>query len=103
MYICSTVNWLKFYFLFQSWDAFFRSTSEGADPGAAYQSPPLAPVQYVHVPVGSVPSTALTSLAPSSVAPQYVEPRGIEDHLSVQAIIRSYQVSFLHFYVSLKF
>lgn len=78
-------------FFFQSWDAFFRSTAEGAEPGLAYQSPPLTP-QYVHVPVGSL--SAVTSLAPTSLAPQYVEPRGIEDHLSVQAIIRSYQVSF---------
>lgn len=58
----------------------------------AYQSPPLAPVQYVHVPVGSFQGAGITSLAPTSAAPQYVEPRGIEDHLSVQAIIRSYQV-----------
>ncbi|GFS65743.1 2-oxoglutarate dehydrogenase, mitochondrial [Trichonephila inaurata madagascariensis] len=73
----------------KSWDAFFRSTSDGAEPGDAYQSPPLAPVQYVQVPVEHLQgTTALTSTA----APQYVEPRGIEDHLSVQAIIRSYQV-----------
>lgn len=76
----------------KSWDAFFRSTSEGAEPGVAYQSPPLVPVQYVHIPAGSLQGSAMTSLAPTSATPQYVEPRGIEDHLSVQAIIRSYQV-----------
>lgn len=77
----------------QSWDAFFQSTSEGAEPGVAYQSPPLAPLQYVHVPVGSLPGSTVTSLTSVPTSPKYVEPRGIEDHLSVQAIIRSYQVS----------
>ncbi|XP_055940786.1 2-oxoglutarate dehydrogenase complex component E1-like [Argiope bruennichi] len=75
----------------KSWDAFFRSTSEGAQPGDAYQSPPLAPVQYVQVPIEHLQGTTTTALTPSA-APQYVEPRGIDDHLSVQAIIRSYQV-----------
>ncbi|XP_035230854.1 2-oxoglutarate dehydrogenase, mitochondrial-like [Stegodyphus dumicola] len=76
----------------KSWDAFFRNTSEGAEPGVAYQSPPLAPIQYVQVPLDHIQGTALTSLTPSAVSAQHVEPRGIEDHLSVQAIIRSYQV-----------
>ncbi|XP_042905193.1 2-oxoglutarate dehydrogenase complex component E1 isoform X2 [Parasteatoda tepidariorum] len=74
----------------KSWDVYFRNSTEGADPSSAYQSPPLTPTEYVHVPFPSV--QGMTALTPVSGTPQYVEPRGIEDHLSVQAIIRSYQV-----------
>jgi hypothetical protein len=58
----------------QSWDAFFKSASAGMDPGQAYQSPPMPGQAYV-------PTTA------------HHQVQQIDDHLSVQAIIRSYQVS----------
>lgn len=43
----------------QSWDAFFRNATNGAQPGAAYTSPPnLAPYNKNEVP--------LTALVPAS-------------------------------------
>ncbi|KAL3208440.1 hypothetical protein MRX96_039133 [Rhipicephalus microplus] len=51
----------------KSWDVFFRAVSSGLGPGEAYSSPPYS--VYSHA-----------------------APRDIDDHLSVQAIIRSYQV-----------
>ncbi len=66
----------------QSWDAFFKNTDKGAPPGQAYQSPPqgggIAPAAYVP------PAQATTQGA--------MDTRIIDDHLAVQAVIRSYQV-----------
>lgn len=86
----------------KSWDTFFATASTGAEPGEAYQSPPplvTLPVSY-YPGLGKPPqlpasASALSSaLSPVSdvTAPSHVAPRDIEDHLSVQAIIRSYQV-----------
>lgn len=66
----------------QSWDAYFRSNT--------YCSPPsLAPVQRNQVP--------LSQLAPflggGAVAGAEPDEKIIDDHLAVQAIIRSYQVT----------
>ncbi|XP_037874726.1 2-oxoglutarate dehydrogenase complex component E1 isoform X1 [Bombyx mori] len=73
-----------------SWDAFFRNATNGAQPGAAYTPPPnLAPYNKNEVP--------LTSLVPSSggmpsiSAGSPINEKIIDDHLAVQAIIRSYQ------------
>ncbi|XP_049794378.1 2-oxoglutarate dehydrogenase complex component E1-like isoform X2 [Schistocerca nitens] len=72
-----------------SWDTFFRSSSAGAAPGQAYQPPPsLAPPGKNQVPI--------TSLAPylGASVPALdgqVNEKIIDDHLAVQAIIRSYQ------------
>ncbi|XP_022707185.1 2-oxoglutarate dehydrogenase, mitochondrial-like [Varroa jacobsoni] len=71
----------------KSWDVFFRAAAAGHGPGQAYTTPPTlvsmgiaaAPQQ---VPVGPSSSIGVVPAAP----------RDIEDHLSVQAIIRSYQV-----------
>lgn len=66
----------------KSWDTFFRNASANAEPGLAHQRPPtLFPFS------GSFPS-ASGSQSLSSVDSH----RDIDDHLSVQAIIRSYQV-----------
>ena len=72
----------------KSWDTFFRSATAGLLPGQAYQSPP------------SISGTAAQlNLAGGGVAQpvpkeetHLVSHRHIDDHLSVQAIIRSYQV-----------
>ncbi|KAI8428550.1 hypothetical protein MSG28_007312 [Choristoneura fumiferana] len=74
-----------------SWDAFFRNASAGAQPGAAYTSPPnLAPYSK-----NEVPLTALVPASggmPSISAGSPINEKIIDDHLAVQAIIRSYQI-----------
>ena len=77
----------------QSWDSFFRSASAGAAPGDAYQAPPsLAPPGRHQVPVTSlVPQ--LAAFAPAAAAGSFsADEKIVDDHLAVQAIIRSYQV-----------
>lgn len=58
----------------KSWDVFFRNATQGAVPGQAYQSP------------------LTSSLATFQPATQALDAKLIDDHLAVQAIIRSYQV-----------
>lgn len=72
-----------------SWDAFFRNSSAGAPPGQAYQPPPtLAPPSGNQVPISNLaPFVGQTS--------RFNEPLSekiIDDHLAVQALIRSYQI-----------
>ncbi|XP_069692670.1 2-oxoglutarate dehydrogenase complex component E1 isoform X5 [Periplaneta americana] len=72
-----------------SWDSFFRNSSAGAAPGQAYQPPPsLAAPGRNQIPV--------TSLAPylggSPALGGQINEKVIDDHLAVQAIIRSYQI-----------
>ncbi|CAG9785174.1 unnamed protein product [Diatraea saccharalis] len=73
-----------------SWDAFFRNATAGAQPGAAYTSPPnLAPYNK-----NEVPLTALVPASggmPSIASGSPINEKIIDDHLAVQAIIRSYQ------------
>lgn len=79
-------NAVLFIFL-QSWDSFFRNSAGGAAPGQAYQAPPsLAPPGKNQVPI--------SSLVPHLGAgmPGQVNEKLIDDHLSVQGLIRSYQV-----------
>ncbi|CAB3372874.1 Hypothetical predicted protein [Cloeon dipterum] len=72
-----------------SWDAFFRNSSSGAGPGQAYQSPPSLALPGRN-------EAPLSSLAPflggSSALGGQVDEKIIDDHLAVQAIIRSYQI-----------
>lgn len=81
------------FYVIQSWDSFFRNTSAGAAPGQAYQAPPsLAVPRRNEVPVSAlVPHYA----APSAMSSFAVDEKTIDDHLAVQAIIRSYQVFIL--------
>ncbi|XP_063228335.1 2-oxoglutarate dehydrogenase complex component E1 isoform X3 [Bacillus rossius redtenbacheri] len=73
-----------------SWDAFFRNASAGAVPGEAYQRPPSTsfmgrnqqPVSSVVPYGGGQPGLALDGQISEKI---------IDDHLAVQAIIRSYQ------------
>ncbi|XP_025073596.1 2-oxoglutarate dehydrogenase, mitochondrial [Pogonomyrmex barbatus] len=70
-----------------SWDSFFRNSTAGATPGFAYQAPPSLAPSYNQVPLGA--------LLPLGVGTQLgqtpVNEKIIDDHLAVQAIIRSYQ------------
>lgn len=76
----------------KSWDAFFRNASADAEPGLAHQRPPTL------FPSGS----SFPAVSRSSGVGTVDSHRDIDDHLSVQAIIRSYQVCFrcslYHFY-----
>lgn len=73
---------MKSFSSFQSWDAYFRSNTYCAPPS-------FAPQQKNHVP--------LSSLAPmlggGALAGAEPDEKIIDDHLAVQAIIRSYQVT----------
>ncbi|XP_017765398.1 PREDICTED: 2-oxoglutarate dehydrogenase, mitochondrial isoform X2 [Eufriesea mexicana] len=70
-----------------SWDSFFRSSTAGAAPGLAYQAPPSLAPSYNQVPLGSLlPLGGGTQLSQIPVNEKI-----IDDHLAVQAIIRSYQ------------
>ncbi|XP_034189454.1 oxoglutarate dehydrogenase Nc73EF isoform X4 [Osmia lignaria lignaria] len=71
-----------------SWDAFFRSSTAGAPPGAAYQAPPSLAPSHNQIPLG-----ALLPLGGGSQLSQVpINEKIIDDHLAVQAIIRSYQI-----------
>ena len=74
--------------LLQSWDAFFRSSSSRG-PGAAYQAPPtLADAGRNTIPISSV----IPYLGGGNSNLGTIDEKIIDDHLAVQAIIRSYQV-----------
>ena len=77
--ITITIHYLYFSFNFQSWDVFFRNSTAGAPPGQAYVSP------Y------SLSQTGAPAVAPPT-AGTGLDLKVIDDHLAVQAIIRSYQV-----------
>ncbi|XP_011300393.1 2-oxoglutarate dehydrogenase, mitochondrial-like isoform X2 [Fopius arisanus] len=70
-----------------SWDSFFRNSTAGAGPGLAYQSPPSLAPRHDQVPLGS-----LLPLGGSQVGQVPINEKVIDDHLAVQAIIRSYQI-----------
>ncbi|XP_053979497.1 2-oxoglutarate dehydrogenase complex component E1 isoform X2 [Hylaeus volcanicus] len=70
-----------------SWDSFFRSSTAGAGPGLAYQAPPSLAPSHNQIPLG-----ALLPLGGGSQLSQIpINEKIIDDHLAVQAIIRSYQ------------
>ncbi|XP_076662252.1 oxoglutarate dehydrogenase Nc73EF isoform X3 [Halictus rubicundus] len=70
-----------------SWDAFFRNSTAGAAPGLAYQAPPSLAPSHNQIPLG-----ALLPLGGGSQLSQMpLNEKIIDDHLAVQAIIRSYQ------------
>lgn len=75
----------------KSWDVFFR-VSQNSEPGYAYQ-----PVPNLTLPSIAVQQDNLIQDIRSAVTTHSL--RDIEDHLSVQAIIRSYQVKnlFVHY------
>ncbi|CAG4937233.1 unnamed protein product [Colias eurytheme] len=74
-----------------SWDAFFRNATNGAQPGVAYTPPPnLAPYSKNEVPLTSLVPAA--GGMPSIASGSPINEKIIDDHLAVQAIIRSYQI-----------
>lgn len=73
----------------QSWDAFFRNSASG---GAGYQAPPsLGQPGRNEVLLSSVLPMLGSSAGIASGG--MVNDKVIDDHLAVQAIIRSYQVT----------
>lgn len=77
---------------FQSWDSFFRNSAQG---GAGYQAPPsLAPLGRNEIPVGALIPMMGGS---SALGTGQISEKVIDDHLAVQAIIRSYQVRIAYF------
>ncbi|XP_014487647.1 PREDICTED: 2-oxoglutarate dehydrogenase, mitochondrial isoform X4 [Dinoponera quadriceps] len=70
-----------------SWDSFFRNSTAGAAPGLAYQAPPSLAPSHNQVPLG-----ALLPMGGMQVSQMPVNEKIIDDHLAVQAIIRSYQI-----------
>ncbi|XP_043472208.1 2-oxoglutarate dehydrogenase, mitochondrial isoform X2 [Leptopilina heterotoma] len=70
-----------------SWDSFFRNSTAGAAPGMAYQAPPSLAPSYNQIPLGSL----LPLGGGSQIGQVPVNEKIIDDHLAVQAIIRSYQ------------
>ncbi|XP_026815299.1 2-oxoglutarate dehydrogenase, mitochondrial isoform X5 [Rhopalosiphum maidis] len=72
-----------------SWDTFFKNCDAGAQPGAAYQAPPsLAPPGKNEVLLSSILPAVQSTTAIGGVFSEKM----IDDHLAVQAIIRSYQI-----------
>ncbi|XP_029344574.1 2-oxoglutarate dehydrogenase, mitochondrial isoform X4 [Acyrthosiphon pisum] len=72
-----------------SWDTFFKNCDAGAQPGAAYQAPPsLAPPGKNEVLLSSL----LPGIQNTTAIGGTFSEKMIDDHLAVQAIIRSYQI-----------
>ncbi|XP_064630056.1 2-oxoglutarate dehydrogenase complex component E1-like isoform X3 [Lineus longissimus] len=72
----------------KSWDTFFKNAANGMAPGQAYQSPPVYAMGASPLPM----TMPVPAQMPVSVTPDMGSVKSISDHLSVQAIIRSYQV-----------
>ncbi|XP_020278096.1 2-oxoglutarate dehydrogenase, mitochondrial isoform X3 [Pseudomyrmex gracilis] len=71
-----------------SWDSFFRNSTAGAAPGLAYQAPPSLAPSYNQVPLGAL----LPLGGGTQIGQAPINEKIIDDHLAVQAIIRSYQI-----------
>lgn len=74
-------NYHSFVDFLQSWDAYFRSNTYCAPPS-------LAPMQRNHVPLSQLVPMSGGALSAGAEPDEKM----IDDHLAVQAIIRSYQV-----------
>ena len=76
--------------LHKSWDAYFRQVEAGAAPGTAYVSPPaISSTGTLTIPIAAA---APTAAAAGVALPAAASAKEIEDHLSVQTIIRAYQM-----------
>ncbi|CAH1388602.1 unnamed protein product [Nezara viridula] len=71
----------------KSWDVFFRASSAGAAPGEAYTRPPTLAQPEVR---SLVPATS--PVTSGALFGSQVSERVIDDHLAVQAIVRSFQI-----------
>lgn len=81
----SQTNFLIYFF--KSWDAYFRNNSYSAPPS-------LAPVPRNHMSASQYLGSSLPgSGGGASHMSGRVDDKLIDDHLAVQAIIRSYQVN----------
>ena len=80
--------------MWQSWDAFFRNATSGAPPGAAYVSPPSLASSVAKAAPFAATAAETHSVVPAATQDLTISnTKNIDDHLAVQAIIRSYQVS----------
>jgi len=77
----------------KSWDSFFSNVNSGVAPGQAHQKPPVIPMQTYQVPMGYSPPVAqpAPSSAPSDLSGNEIT-KMVDEHLSVQALIRGYQI-----------
>lgn len=80
---------LLYNFNLKSWDIYFKGVKNGVLPGKAYYQPPT---------LGREGSNALPASVVKSQSISEPDVKTIEDHLCVQAIIRSYQVCFTDAY-----
>ena len=85
--LISVICYSSILFCFQSWDSYFSSVTKGLRPSQAFQSPPAigggtAPK------FGQRQEPSATQTAPAGNVQKI-----IRDHLSVQSIIRAYQVA----------
>uniref|UniRef100_A0A1I8G180 2-oxoglutarate dehydrogenase, mitochondrial n=3 Tax=Macrostomum lignano TaxID=282301 RepID=A0A1I8G180_9PLAT len=72
----------------QSWNSYFSRVVAGAAPGQAYTSPFAAGVSSSSSSLALQPSRRVSA---DGVVEHFADEKSIEDHLAVQAIIRSYQ------------
>jgi 2-oxoglutarate dehydrogenase E1 component len=83
--------------IFQSWDSYFRNNSYSAPPS-------LAPLQRNHVPASQYMGSSLPAVGGGAAGlGGRIDDKLIDDHLAVQAIIRSYQVNYNTFLQKVKF
>ncbi|VUZ54634.1 unnamed protein product, partial [Hymenolepis diminuta] len=69
----------------KSWDVYFRGVLSGASLGFAYSSPPTLGFEHMsYMPVASPSTRTSTSIG--------IGAKSIQDHLTVQTVIRSYQI-----------
>nr|CDS25693.1 2 oxoglutarate dehydrogenase [Hymenolepis microstoma] len=69
----------------KSWDVYFRGVSNGASLGSAYSSPPTLGFEQINYLPWASPSTRPSTSTGISA-------KSIQDHLTVQTVIRSYQI-----------
>lgn len=72
-----------------SWDAYFRSTTQGAQPGQAYQRPPGLGERKNEIPLSSL---ALSGPVHGAAASASASEKDIREHFAIQSLIRGYQV-----------
>merc|ERR1719193_1512809 len=79
----------------KSWDSFFQNVNSGVAPGMAHQKPPVIPMQTIQVPMGYTAAPAApvqtTPAVPSDLSENEIT-KMVDEHLSVQALIRGYQI-----------
>ena len=78
---------------FQSWDIYFRQLKDGKPVSDAFTAPPN-PLYHPHAAFFPITSFAVESQQQAPQSDLTADQEDIEQHLAVQAIIRSYQVCY---------